>query len=109
MRIRNVSGDARLGLAKFEFLSGNQSVLGLGRTEAALEESEWAASTASRRAMGWQIPTAFHVLAQARAATGTPGVEEALEQGIEAAASRGHLMTLRRIEADRVDLVAAAR
>ena len=85
-----------------------RALLGLGRTEAALEEAEWAANTASRRAMGWQIPTAFHTLAQARAATAAPGVEEALEQATEAAVSRGHLMTLRRIEADRADLVAAA-
>ncbi len=86
-----------------------RALLGVGHTEAALEEAEWAASTASRRAMGWQIPTAFHTLAQARAATGAPGVEEALEQATEAAVSRGHLMTLRRIEADRADLLAAAR
>ncbi len=86
-----------------------RALLGLGRSSEALEEIEWAVSTAVRRAMGWQIPTAFHTLAQARAATGAPGVEDALEQAGEAAGSRGHLMTQRRIEADRVALLAAAR
>jgi hypothetical protein len=59
--------------------------------------------------MGWQIPSALHTLAQARAATGTTGVEDALAQATDAATQRGHLMTLRRIEADRDILLAAAR
>ena len=59
--------------------------------------------------MGWQIPSAFHALAHARAATGAPGVEAALEQATEAAERRGHQMTLRKIEADRAELSAAAR
>ncbi len=86
-----------------------RALLGLDRNAEALAEIEWAASTAERRAMGWQIPSALHTLAQARVATGTAGVEEALEQATEAAAQRGHLMTLRRIEADRDVLLAAAR
>jgi class 3 adenylate cyclase/tetratricopeptide (TPR) repeat protein len=86
-----------------------RALLGLERNAEALEEIEWAASTAERRAMGWQIPVAFHTLAQARAATGTAGVEDALARATDAAAQRGHLMTLRRIEADRDALLAAAR
>jgi class 3 adenylate cyclase/tetratricopeptide (TPR) repeat protein len=86
-----------------------RALLGLGRTEEALEEAEWAAGTAERRSMGWQIPTALHTVAQARAAIGDPSVEEALDEATEAAASRGHLMTLGRIEADRASLLAAAR
>jgi class 3 adenylate cyclase/tetratricopeptide (TPR) repeat protein len=86
-----------------------RALLGLGRTAEALEEAEWAAGTAERRSMGWQIPTALHAVAQARAAHGVPGVEEALDVAAEAAHSRGHLMTLSRIEADRAVLLAAAR
>jgi adenylate cyclase len=86
-----------------------RALLGLGRNADALEEAEWASRTAERRAMGWQIPVAFHTLAQARAAAGEPGIEEALDEATEAAARRGHLMTLGRIEADRTDLIAAAR
>jgi hypothetical protein len=59
--------------------------------------------------MGWQIPSAFHTLARARAAAGAPGVEEALDVAAEAAAARGHLMTQRKVEADRESLLAAAR
>jgi tetratricopeptide (TPR) repeat protein len=86
-----------------------RALLGLGRDEEALKDAEWAAETARRRGMGWQIPVAHHALAQARAASGAPGVEEALEEAAEAARGRGHLMTLKRIEADRDSLLAAAR
>ncbi len=86
-----------------------RALLGLGRAAEALEEIEWAVDTAVRRAMGWQIPTAFHTLAQARAAAGTTGVEDALARATDAATDRAHLMTLRRIEADRSSLLAAAR
>jgi len=86
-----------------------RALLGLNRTEEALVEAEWAASTALRRVMGWQIPSALHTLAQARAAAGAPGVEEALEEATEAAVRRGHRMTLSRIEADRDSLLAAGR
>src|SRR5258705_8042679 len=86
-----------------------RALLGLGRTEEALEEAEWAAGTAQRRSMGWQIPTALHTVAQTRAAIGDPSVEEALDEATEAAKSRGHLMTLSRIKADREALLAATR
>jgi tetratricopeptide (TPR) repeat protein len=85
-----------------------RALLGLGRDAEALDEIEWAARTAERRGMGWQIPSALHILAQARAATGAGGVEEALERAVKAAESRGHLMTQRRVEADRDSLLAAA-
>jgi len=84
-----------------------RALLGAGRVEQALEEAEWATDTAKRREMGWQIPTALHVLAQTRAAAGLPGVEKALDAAAEEAASRGHLMTLQRIEFDRATLSAA--
>ena len=84
-----------------------RALLGLDQGEKALEEAEWAASTALRRAMGWQIPLALYTLAQARAAAGAPGVEEALTQATEEARQRDHLMTLRKIEAERVELSAS--
>ena len=59
--------------------------------------------------MGWQIPPALHTLAQVRAALGLDGVEEALAEAAEYASARGHLMTLRRVEADREALAAAER
>jgi len=86
-----------------------RALLGLGRNAEALEEAEWATDTAERRGMGWQIPSALHTLAQARAAAGGAGVEKTLEEATAAASSRGHLMTLRKIEADRTSLLATAR
>jgi adenylate cyclase len=83
-----------------------RALLGAGRTGEALEEAEWAAETAKRREMGWQIPTALHALAQARAAAGTDGARDALDAAAENAASRGHLMALRRIETERFHLAA---
>jgi tetratricopeptide (TPR) repeat protein len=85
-----------------------RALLGLSRDEEALEEAEWAAATALRRGMGWQIPIGFHTLAQARAAVGTAGVQEALEQALETANSLGHTMTRRRIESERDALLAGA-
>lgn len=78
-----------------------RALLALGRREQALAEIEWALATARRRQMGWQIPPALHTLAQARAALGAPGVEEALDEAAACARAHGHLMTLRKIEADR--------
>jgi adenylate cyclase len=84
-----------------------RALLALGRNEEAVEEAEWATDTARDREMGWQIPPALHTLAQARFAVGADGVEEALEEATATATSRGHLMTLNRIEADRAALTAA--
>ncbi len=84
-------------------------LLSLGRSVEALEEAEWAASTAKRRGMGWQVSSALHTLAQTRADAGAPGVEAALAEATDAAELRGHAMTLRKISADRGSLLAAAR
>jgi class 3 adenylate cyclase/tetratricopeptide (TPR) repeat protein len=86
-----------------------RALLGAGRPDEALVEAEWAAGTAERREMGWQIPIALHALAQARAATGRPGVDEALDAAAAAAARYGQQMMLEQIEADRGTLIAAVR
>ncbi len=84
-----------------------RALLALGRREEALTEIEWALAAARRRQMGWQIPPALHTLALVRAALGRDGVEEALAEAAEYATARGHLMTLRKVEADRKALSAA--
>jgi adenylate cyclase len=84
-------------------------LLSLGRSGEALEEAEWAVSTAKRRGMGWQTSAALHTLAQARAGARAPGVETALEEATDAAELRGHAMTLRKINADRDSLLAAVK
>jgi len=81
-----------------------RALLGLGRDDEALGQAQWAADTARRREMGWQIPSALHTLAQARAAAGAPGVEEVLDQAVEEATRFGQLMTLGHIEDEREQL-----
>jgi class 3 adenylate cyclase/tetratricopeptide (TPR) repeat protein len=81
-----------------------RALLGAGRTDDALERAEVAVATSRRREMLWQLPPALHVLAQARSAAGVEGVREALDEATELASSRGHTMTLRRIEATRESL-----
>jgi class 3 adenylate cyclase/tetratricopeptide (TPR) repeat protein len=84
-----------------------RAFLALDRNEEALEEIEWAVATSTRREMGWQIPAALHTLGQARAACGRDGVSEALAEAGEDATARGHIMTLRRVEADQEALATA--
>jgi class 3 adenylate cyclase/tetratricopeptide (TPR) repeat protein len=83
-----------------------RALLGAGRIDDALEQAEAAVATSRRREMLWQLPPALHVLAQARSAAGVDGVREALDEATELASSRGHTMTLRRIEATRESLAA---
>jgi adenylate cyclase len=84
-----------------------RALLDLGRSADALTQAEWASSTARRRGMHWQLPPALLTLAQARAATGAPGVAEALDEATEIAERYGHQMLLARIEAERAALSAA--
>jgi adenylate cyclase len=81
-----------------------RALLGLERPDEALEEAEWAAATARRRGMNWQLPPALLVLAQALAATGEAGVAEALDEATAVAEQRGHRMILARIDAERAAL-----
>lgn len=78
-----------------------RALLGLGRTEEALTQVEWAVETARRRGMNWSLPFCLLVLAQARAATGTPSVAEALDEAGEIAARQGYLLLIERIERER--------
>jgi class 3 adenylate cyclase/tetratricopeptide (TPR) repeat protein len=84
-----------------------RALLGLERDAEALAQAEWAADTARRRGMHWQLPPALHALAQARAAAGAPGVAEALDEATAVAERHGHEMVRERIRADRVALIAA--
>ncbi|HEX3735558.1 MAG TPA: adenylate/guanylate cyclase domain-containing protein [Solirubrobacterales bacterium] len=84
-----------------------RALLGLGRAEEALAQAEWAADTARRRGMHWQLPPALLILAQARAANGAPGVAEALDEAAVVGESHGQTMALERIAAERDALTAA--
>ena len=81
-----------------------RALLGLERPEEALAQAEWAAHTARRRGMHWQLPAALLVLAEARDAAGQPGVAEALDEATEIGKRRGHQVILQRIATDRAAL-----
>lgn len=85
-----------------------RALLGVGRGEEALAEAEFAAATAQRRGMNWQLPPALLALAHARAATGSEGIVEALEEATAVAERHEHRLALTRIERDREQLLAAA-
>ncbi len=84
-----------------------RALLGAGRTEEALTQAEAAAEISREREMHWQLPGALLTLAQARAATGSDGIEEALGEATELCRRLDHRMTLSKIEADRGALTAA--
>lgn len=84
------------------------ALLGLGRTEEAIAQAEWASDTARRRGMNWQLPPALNVLAQARSAAGAAGVTEALDEATAVAERHGHEMALEQIRASRDRLAATS-
>jgi class 3 adenylate cyclase len=86
-----------------------QALLGLGRTEEALEAAEWAADTARATGMLWPLPRALRVLAAARAAAGREGAREALDEAATVAADTDARATLREVQEEREALGAAAR
>jgi tetratricopeptide (TPR) repeat protein len=84
-----------------------RALLGCGRETEALAQAEQASEVARERGMNWQLPGALHTLAQSRAATGSAGVEQALEEATALCERLDHRMTLRKIDADRAALTAA--
>jgi class 3 adenylate cyclase/tetratricopeptide (TPR) repeat protein len=87
----------------------SRALLGVGRAAEAEDVAEWAAETARRRGMNWQLPPALCALARARAATGASGAEEALDEAAAIAGRMGQRMALRKIAAARDSLSATAR
>ena len=84
-----------------------RALLGAGRVEEALAQAEAAVGASREREMHWQLPGALLTLAQARAASGSNGIEAALEEATALCERLDHRMTLRKIEADRSTLTAA--
>jgi class 3 adenylate cyclase/tetratricopeptide (TPR) repeat protein len=103
---REAMGSGGEGEAWRSILKAQALLLG-GRIEEAAAEARWAADTSRSREMFWQLPSALYTLAQALAAAGEPGVEEALDEGAEVSRRLGHLLALSRIEADRAALIGA--
>jgi class 3 adenylate cyclase len=125
--VRIVAGEFAAGLEEIELADRNyreamgtggetegwraslraRCLLGLGRDEEALAQAAWAADTARRRGMHWQLPPALLTLAKARASTGAAGVTEALDEATAVAERHGHEMVLERIREERSALSAA--
>jgi adenylate cyclase len=83
----------------------SRALLGLGRTEEALRQIEWAAETARRRGMNWSLPSCLLTLAEARATAGEPGVAEVLDEAGAIAERQGYLMLAEQVEAAREPLL----
>jgi class 3 adenylate cyclase/tetratricopeptide (TPR) repeat protein len=77
------------------------ALLGLGRDQEALEQAERMTAIARDREMHWQLPSTLLSLAQARRATGSDGVDTALDEATTLCNRLGHLQTLGKIEAER--------
>jgi adenylate cyclase len=84
-----------------------RALLGCGRAEEALKQAEESSGISRERGMLWQLPSALLILAQARGATGSSGVEEALEEAADLCERLDHRLTLRKIEAERAALSTA--
>ncbi len=86
-----------------------EALLGLGRTEEALDVAEWSAAEARENGMLWPLPKALKALAAARAASGKEeGAREALDEAAEVAERTGALLTLREIQEEQASLAGSA-
>lgn len=83
------------------------ALLGLGRDEEALAQTERMVAIAREREMHWQLPSALLSLAQARRATCSDGIEQALDEATEICERLGHAQTLGKVEAERAASAAA--
>jgi class 3 adenylate cyclase/tetratricopeptide (TPR) repeat protein len=84
-----------------------EALLGVGRSEEALELAEWASRVARERGMRWALPAALHVLGLARAALARDGADEALDEAARVAGETGAAVNLEAIEAARQTIGAA--
>lgn len=75
-----------------------KALLGVGRTDEAVEVAERAADIARERGMRWTLPLALLALARARVATGRDGALEALEEAERVARETEALTILLDIE-----------
>jgi len=62
-----------------------RALAGVGRTEEAVAEAEWAVRTSEERGLRWSLPIALLALGRTRHAAGREGAVEALEEALEVA------------------------
>jgi adenylate cyclase len=84
------------------------ALIGVGRTEEAVTEAEWAVRVSRERGLFWSLPIALLALGRARHAAGQDRAAEALEEGLEVARQTNALTCVLEIEAEREVLTSAA-
>ncbi len=84
------------------------ALIGVGRTEEAVAEAEWAVRVSRERGLRWSLPIALLALGRARHAAGQDGTAEALEEALDVAHQTNALTCIVEIEAERDVLVSAA-
>jgi class 3 adenylate cyclase/tetratricopeptide (TPR) repeat protein len=85
-----------------------KALLGVGRTEEAVTEAEWAVGVSRERGLRWSLPIALLALGQARHAAGRDGAGQALEEALQVARETNALVCVAEIEAERESLASAA-
>ena len=83
-----------------------RALAGLGRGEEALPVAQEAVAFAREHGMLWPLPLALLALAQARAAAGADGVDQALDEAATTARETGAVISLQTIEDERQGLIA---
>jgi class 3 adenylate cyclase/tetratricopeptide (TPR) repeat protein len=86
-----------------------EALVGVGRTEEALELAEWATGIAREREMLWSLPLTLQAVAIARAIGGHEGADAALDEATEVAERTGAMVSLQSIEMTRETIGVPAR
>ncbi|HEV2726783.1 MAG TPA: hypothetical protein VGV34_00735, partial [Solirubrobacterales bacterium] len=84
------------------------ALIGVGRTEEAIAEAEWAVRVSRERGLRWSLPITLLALGRARHAAGRDGAAEALEEALDVAQRTNALTCVVEIEAERELLGSAA-
>ena len=85
-----------------------KALVGVGRTEEAVAEAEWAVRVSRERGLRWSLPIALLALGRARHAAGLVGAATALEEALEVAEGTKAVTCVLEIEAERDALASAA-
>jgi class 3 adenylate cyclase/tetratricopeptide (TPR) repeat protein len=85
-----------------------KALVGVGRTEEAVAEAEWAVQVSRERGLRWSLPIALLALGRARHAAGQDGAVTALKEALAVAEGTNAVTCVLEIEAERDALASAA-
>lgn len=83
------------------------ALIGVGRTEEAIAEAEWAVRVSRERGLRWSLPIALLALGRARHAAGQDGVAEALDEAQRVSEETNALTCLIEVKAEREAMASA--